>query len=54
MINIETEDGNGNRLKVEVTEFRNLADAVKVIKKLQVEIEKLNKEIKSLKNGTDS
>lgn len=52
MINIETEDSNGNKLKVEVTEFKSLADAVKVIKQLQNEIDKLKSEINKLKNGT--
>jgi len=50
MINIETEDTNGNKLKVEVTEFKTLADAIKEIKKLKAEIEKL----KQLVNGTDT
>ena len=53
MINIETEDSNGNKLKVEVTEFRSLADAVKVINKLQKEIEELKEQINKLSNGTN-
>ena len=53
MINIETEDNNGNRLKVEVTELRTIADALKEIKKLTIEVTELKKEIEKLKDGTD-
>jgi hypothetical protein len=54
MINIETEDSNGNKLKVEVTEFRSLRDALREIQKLNQKIEMLNNEIakfKKLKDG---
>jgi hypothetical protein len=54
MINIETEDSNGNKLKVEVTEFKSLADAVKIINELKTEIEELKNQIIKLKNGTNN
>jgi inorganic pyrophosphatase len=54
MINIETEDSNGNKLKVEVTEFKSLADAYKEIKKLQKVIEQLKQDIEEFKNGSNN
>jgi len=50
MILLEAEDPQGNKAKIEVTEFKTLADAIKEIKKLKAEIEKL----KQLVNGTDT
>jgi len=45
-------DSKGNKAEIEVTEFRTLQDAYKVILELKQQIENLKYEIKQLKNGT--
>jgi len=52
MILLEAEDQQGNKAKIEVTEFRTIADALREIKKLTTEITELKKEIEKLKDGT--
>ena len=54
MILLEAEDPQGNKAKIEVTEFKTLQDAAKIISDLCIRIELLEKEIKKLKNGTDT
>jgi len=44
-------DNTGNKAEIEVTEFKTLKDAIKVIKELQDEITNLKSEIKKIKNG---
>ncbi len=53
MILLEAEDQQGNKAKIEVTEFKSLADAVREIRKLQIQINELNDKIVKLKNGTN-
>lgn len=45
------QDNDGNKAEIEVTEFKTLKDAYKVINGLQQEVIKLQEEIKKLKNG---
>ena len=45
-------DSKGNKAEIEVTEFKTLQDAYKVILELKQQIENLKYEIKQLKNGT--
>ena len=54
MILLEAEDPQGNKAKIEVTEFKSLTDAVKIIRELRIKIETLEKEIKQIKHGTDT
>ena len=54
MILLEAEDPQGNKAKIEVTEFKSLIDAVKIIRELRIKIETLEKEIKQIKHGTDT
>ena len=54
MILLEAEDPQGNKAKIEVTEFKSLTDAVKIIRELRIKIEALEKEIKQIKHGTDT
>lgn len=49
MILLEAEDQQGNKAKIEVTEFKTLADAIKEIRKLKLEIEQLKQKL----NGID-
>jgi len=49
MILLEAEDQQGNKAKIEVTEFKTFADAVKEIKRLNEVVEKLTEEINKLK-----
>ncbi len=54
MILLETEDNKGNKAKIEVTEFRTYADAVKEIQNLRREIQELKDKLKEKKRGTNS
>ena len=54
MILLEAEDPQGNKAKIEVTEFKTLQDAYRVILGLTAEIDALKKEIEQLKNGANN
>lgn len=54
MILLEAEDQQGNKAKIEVSEFRTLADAIKEIRKLQAQINELNDKLAELNNGTNN
>lgn len=54
MILLEAEDPQGNKAKIEVTEFKSLADAAKVIRDLKKEVENLKTEIQNIKNGANN
>jgi len=47
-------DNKGNKAEIEVTEFKTLQDAYKVIIELKQQVENLKNEIKKLKNGTSN
>jgi len=47
-------DNKGNKAEINVTEFKSLQDAYKVIVELKQEVENLKNEIKKLKNGTSN
>jgi len=44
-------DNEGNKAEIQVTEFKTLQDAYRVILELKAEIEKLKLEVKGLKDG---
>ena len=47
-------DNKGNKAEIEVTEFKTLQDAYKVIIELKQQVENLKHEIKQLKDGTSN
>jgi len=44
-------DNEGNKAEIEITEFKSLKDAYKVIQDLLKEVENLKQQIKELKDG---
>jgi len=54
MILLEAEDPQGNKAKIEVTEFKSLTEAVKLIAELQKEIQELKQQLSELTNGTSN
>ncbi len=46
MIFLEAEDKQGNKAKIEVTEFKNFSDAIKEVQKLRDEPQKLKELLK--------
>jgi len=52
MMTAKITDSQGNKAEIEVTEFKTLQDAYKVILELQKEIQELKEEVRKLKNGS--